>query len=81
MLPINCIAHHVSWRKITMKKTPEQNGVAERMIRTIAERTRCFLIDGDFSEQLWTEAVLASAFCTNLLPAKANSGKSPYQRV
>ena len=27
----------------TVKKTPQQNGVAERMNRTIVERTRCLL--------------------------------------
>lgn len=65
--------------EVTMRKTPEKNDVAERIIRSIAERARCFLIDGDFRKQLWAEAVKTSAYCINLLPAKAKNGVSPYQ--
>lgn len=33
--------------------TPLQNGVAECRMRTLLERTRAFLIDGNLPHQLW----------------------------
>lgn len=41
----------------TIAYTPEQNGVAERMNRTLTEKAECFLFDADLEKQFWAEAV------------------------
>lgn len=55
---------------LTIKKTLEHNGIAERMNRTLAERTRCVLFEGNLPTQLWAEAAMTCAYCLNLLPDK-----------
>ena len=40
-------------RELTVPETPQQNGVAERYNRTLAEVTRCYLIEGKLSEMYW----------------------------
>lgn len=38
---------------LIVKETPEQNGIAERMIRTITDRVRCVQFDGSLPELMW----------------------------
>ena len=44
----------------TDPNTPQQNGVAERMNRTIMERARAILDDSKFKRSMWNEAVLTA---------------------
>jgi len=57
---------------------PEQNGVAERMNRTLVEKVRCMLIDSGLSEQFWAEAMLTAAYLLNRVPCRKQS-KSPEE--
>ncbi|KAE8728811.1 hypothetical protein F3Y22_tig00004072pilonHSYRG00246 [Hibiscus syriacus] len=43
--------------QFTVANTPQQNGVAERMNRTLLERTRAMLRDAGLEKSLWAEAV------------------------
>lgn len=43
-------------RHRTVKYTPQQNGVAERMNRTLLERARCMLSNAGLSKDFWAEA-------------------------
>ena len=70
--------HHLECT-LTITKTPAQNGIAERMIRTITERIRCLLLAGGFPPQLWGEAALTAAYCVNLVPSRARNMISPYE--
>ncbi|GMF35418.1 unnamed protein product [Phytophthora fragariaefolia] len=63
---------------LTVKHTPEQNGVAERMIRTIILRTRCLLEHFGLPKQMWAEAAVTAAYCVNILPNKRNGMQVPY---
>lgn len=56
--------------------SPQQNGLAERMNRTILEKVRCMLIESNLSKQFWAEAVHASAEIINMIPNSMNK-KSP----
>ncbi|KAJ8893313.1 hypothetical protein PR048_005904 [Dryococelus australis] len=38
-----------------MARNPSQNGVAERMNRTLLEKTRCLLLDSNFGKEIYTE--------------------------
>ena len=41
----------------TVPKTPEQNGVAERMKRTLLESVRAMLSDSKLPSRFWAEAL------------------------
>lgn len=59
----------------------EQNGVSERMGRTILDMTRCTIIEGDVPDDLWPEVVLAMVEVKNLRPTNALNGISPYEAL
>lgn len=43
--------------KLTIPKTPEQNGVAERLNRTLVEMARSMLLDAKLKKKFWAEAI------------------------
>lgn len=49
----------------TVPYTPEQNGVAERMNRTLVEKARCMLFDAGLPMKFWADAVCAAAYLNN----------------
>lgn len=55
----------------------QQNGLAERMNRTIIEKVRCMLIEANMTKGFWAEAVHAAADIINILPNRANGNRSP----
>ncbi|KAL2230649.1 UNVERIFIED_CONTAM: Retrovirus-related Pol polyprotein from transposon TNT 1-94, partial [Sesamum indicum] len=57
--------------------TPQQNGVAERMDRTLLEKVRCLLISSGLPKPFWGEAVLTAAHLINMSPSVPLSGKTP----
>lgn len=64
----------------TAAYTPQQNGVSERLNRTIVERVRAMLIEAQVSKNMWNEAVLAAVYLTNRSPTTAISGwKTPAE--
>ena len=46
----------------TVKGTPQHNGVAERMNRTLAEKARCIKLNAGLPKVLWTETVNTTSF-------------------
>ncbi|KAL2252587.1 UNVERIFIED_CONTAM: Retrovirus-related Pol polyprotein from transposon TNT 1-94 [Sesamum indicum] len=64
-------------RQKTNPYTPQQNGVAERMNRTLFEKVRCLLISSGLQKSFWDEAVLTAAYLINLSPSVPLLGKSP----
>ncbi len=63
----------------TIPKTPQQNGVAERLNRTLVESARSMLLDANLSKQYWAEAVSMAVYLRNRCPTKAVEGKTPYE--
>lgn len=55
----------------TMSYTPEQNGTAERMNRTLVEKARAMIYESGLPKDLWGEAVMSSVFVTNRSPTNA----------
>lgn len=51
--------------------TPQLNGVAERLNRTLIEMARTLLITSSLNNSLWGFAILTSAFLLNRLPTRA----------
>ena len=59
--------------------TPQQNGVAERMNRTLLERTRFMLSHAGLPQSLWAEAVTTACYLVNRSPSTAIDCKTPEE--
>jgi transposase InsO family protein len=65
---------------LTVSHTPQQNGISERMNRTITERVRTMVIAADLNKAQWGEAVLTAVNLINISPTKAlEANKTPYE--
>lgn len=53
--------------------TPQQNGVAEREVRTVTEIARTLLLASKLPSELWSAAVLTAAYLKNRLPTTRDS--------
>jgi hypothetical protein len=63
----------------TVPKTPEQNGVAERMNRTLIETVRSMLADANLPHEFWAEALSTAVYLRNRSPTKTLLKKTPFQ--
>ncbi|GKD40377.1 retrovirus-related pol polyprotein from transposon TNT 1-94 [Tanacetum coccineum] len=52
-------------RHYTVHYTPQQNGAAERMNRTLLERTRCLLLNVGLDRSFWAEALNTACYLIN----------------
>ncbi|TFY50793.1 hypothetical protein EVG20_g11324 [Dentipellis fragilis] len=68
-------------RKLTVHDTPEENGIAERINRTIPERARAMLHASGLPKFLWGEAMKHSTFLKNRTSTRALEGKTPYEAL
>ena len=66
-------------RQLTVRYTPQQNGVAERKNRTIVEMSRSMMTAKKIPNQLWAEAVNTTIYILNRSPTKAVMNKTPFQ--
>ena len=67
-------------KQITVPYTPQQNGVAERMNRTLMEMARSMIYHANCSQKLWAEAVATAAYLRNRCPTSTFQGATPYER-
>ena len=68
-------------REFTVHDSPPQNGVAERGMRTRAERARALLLASGLPRFLWQEAMQHATWLQNRSPAQALEGKTPYEMI
>lgn len=73
-----CKANGVTMEK-TIPYTPQQNGVSERLNRTILDRARAMVHDAGVTKRLWGEAVQAAVYVINRSPTAALQKKTPYE--
>ena len=66
-------------RHRTVRRTPQQNGVAERMNRTLLERARCMRSNAGLGEEFWAEAVNTACYLVNRSPSTAIELKTPEE--
>ena len=66
-------------RQLTIRYSPQQNGVAERKNRTIVEMARSMLKAKGLSNIFWAEAVCTAIYLLNISPTKAVFNKTPYE--
>ena len=55
-------------RHHTVRNTPQQNGIAERMNQTLLERARCMLSNGGLAKRFKAEAVSTACHVINRGP-------------
>jgi len=67
--------------QLTAPYSPSQNGVAERMNRTLVELTRAMLVDSDLPEFLWEPAVAHAVYLWNMsyTTSLRLGNQTPYQ--
>jgi transposase InsO family protein len=65
--------------QLTMARTPQQNGVAERRNRTIIERACSMGSASQCPGFLWTELVNTATYLINISPTRSNNGNTPDQ--
>ena len=73
-----CRRHGIE-RHRTCAYTPQQNGVAERMNRTIMEKVRCLLNESGLEEEFWAEAVSTAVYQINRSPSSAIDSNIPEE--
>ena len=67
--------------ELTVPKTPQRNGVAERLNRTLMETVRTMLVESKLSQQFWGEAVSTAEYLKNRSPTIAVKGMTPFEAL
>ena len=67
------VRHH------TIPYTPQQNGVAKRMNRTIISRAHCMLSNARMNRRFWTEATNTACYLINRSPSIPLNKKTPIE--
>ena len=62
----------------TVRYTPEQNGAAERLNRTLLERIRAMLEDSGLPKKMWAEAAVTAGYIRNRSPVSTRD-KTPWE--
>lgn len=66
-------------RHYTVARTPQQNGVAKRMNRTIISRACCVLSNAGLGRQFWAEAASTACYLINRSPSIPLDKKTPIE--
>ena len=75
---VYCKQYGIKYEK-TPPKTPQLNGLVERMNRTLIERVRCMLSKAKLPKHFWGEALYTPVHVINLSHAIALNGEVPYK--
>ncbi|KAK7340666.1 hypothetical protein VNO77_21375 [Canavalia gladiata] len=73
-----CYEHGIRMER-TVPRTPQHNGVAERMNRTLTERARSLRVQSGLPKQFWAEAVNTAAYLINRSPSVPLEHKIPKE--
>ena len=65
--------------ELTVPKTPQQNGVAERMNRTLVESVRSMLSDANLPKKFSAEALSKAVYLRNHSSTTTVQGKTPFE--
>ena len=65
--------------EFTVPRTPEQNGVVERLNRTLMDSVRSMLVGAHLPQRFWAEALATAVYLRNRSPTKSVDGLTPYE--
>lgn len=74
----NFLKIHGIQRRLTVPHTPQQNGIAERMNRTLVEMARCMMRQAGSPPSFWAEAINTASYIRNRCPTSALDGRVPF---
>lgn len=64
----------------TVPYTPQQNGVSERMNRTLMDKARTMVHESNLPKEFWGEAIYAATYLTNRFATNAlQEHKTPFE--
>ena len=66
-------------RHSTVRHTPQHNGVAKHMNRTLMEKVRCMLSNAQLPKSFWAEANSTACYLINRSPSVAIEKKTPQE--
>ena len=66
-------------QKLTVHDTPQHNGIAERLNRTLLEKVRAMMHESSLPCMLWGKAVCHAVWLKNRTPTKALNGGTPLE--
>lgn len=73
-------SHHIR-QELTAAYNPQQNGVAERMNRTLCESARAMMHHAKLPKKFWAEAIATSAYVRNrVLTSAHKDNRTPYEK-
>ncbi|GJS07465.1 retrovirus-related pol polyprotein from transposon TNT 1-94 [Tanacetum coccineum] len=64
-------------RHLTVAGTPQQNGLADRMNRTLLNKVRCLLIQFGLPDSFWVKVTVTTTYLINRSPSTALEKKTP----
>nr|GEW12974.1 hypothetical protein [Tanacetum cinerariifolium] len=73
-----CIESEIA-RHLTVTGTSQQNGLAERMNRTLMDKVRYLLIQSGLPKTFWVEATCTNEYLINRSPSTAIEKKTPME--
>lgn len=65
--------------QLTVPYSPQQNGLAERMNRTLVEKARSMIVAADLLIKYWAEAISTAAYLVNRSPTKSLRNMTPEE--
>eukprot|EP00794_Sanderia_malayensis_P007838 gene7838-biopygen6374 len=74
-----CKDHGIK-KEVTIPYTPQQNGIAERLNRTLMEKARAMIYHAKLPLSFWAEAVSTANYLRNRSPTSALENATPYER-
>jgi transposase InsO family protein len=60
--------------------SPQQNGISERMNRTLVEMARSMIYHANIPQKFWAEAISTAAYLRNRCPTSSFKGETPHER-
>ena len=65
--------------EVTIPHTPQQNGISERLNRTLVECVRTMLADSKLPHRFWAEALSTATYLRNRSPTKVLESITPFE--
>ncbi|GJS68173.1 retrovirus-related pol polyprotein from transposon TNT 1-94 [Tanacetum coccineum] len=73
-----CIESEIA-RHLTVAEMPQQNGLAERMNKTLMDKVRCLLIQFGLPKTFWAKATCTAAYLIHRSPSTVIGKKTPIE--
>ena len=65
--------------ELTIPHTPQQNGISERLNRTLVESARAMLIHSGLPKSFWAEAISTASYIRNRTQTSSLKDTTPYE--